>query len=90
LRARNRKEIIGGIVAPINMPMPGMPLELPPAVARNFVRDMRAFFAEKNTVKADEIAARQAWALNQHLGPRDKPLRLIDVKEMFPAMRDHI
>jgi hypothetical protein len=24
------------------------PLELPPAIARDFVRDMRAFFAEKN------------------------------------------
>jgi hypothetical protein len=51
------------------------PLELPTAVARNFVRDMRAFFAEKNAIKADEIAARQAWTLNQHLGPRDKTLR---------------
>jgi uncharacterized caspase-like protein len=31
---------------------------------------MRAFFAEPNTVKADGIAARQAWLLNQHLKPR--------------------
>ena len=37
--------------------MPLKPLELPPDVARDFVRDMRAFFAEKNTIKADEIAA---------------------------------
>jgi hypothetical protein len=29
--------------------------------SRAFVRDMRAFFAEKNTIKRDEIAARQAW-----------------------------
>jgi len=34
------------------------PLELPPDVARVFVRDMRAFFAEKNGIKADGIAAR--------------------------------
>jgi hypothetical protein len=47
-------------------------------------------FAEKNTIKADEIAARQAWALNQHLGPRDKPLKLHEVKAMFLEMRDHL
>jgi hypothetical protein len=28
-------------------------LEVPPAVARSFVKDMRAFFAEPNTIKAD-------------------------------------
>ncbi len=37
--------------------MPLKQLELPPAIARNFVRDMRAFFAEKDTIKADGIAA---------------------------------
>jgi hypothetical protein len=68
--------------------MPRKPIELPPDVARAFVRDMRAFFAEKNAIKADEIAARQAWLLNQHQGPRGKMLRLIDVKEMFRQMRD--
>jgi hypothetical protein len=35
------------------------PLQLPPAVARNFVRDMRAFHVEPNATKRDEIAARQ-------------------------------
>jgi hypothetical protein len=38
------------------------PIELPPAVARRFVEDMRAFHAEKNSVKADGIAARQLHA----------------------------
>jgi hypothetical protein len=33
--------------------------ELPPAVAHAFVEDMRAFFAEENQIKRDEIAARQ-------------------------------
>jgi hypothetical protein len=37
--------------------MPHKPIELPPAVARRFVEDMRAFFAEKSTIEADEIAA---------------------------------
>ena len=35
------------------------PLDLPMAVAKNFVRDMRAYFAEPNAIKRDEIAARQ-------------------------------
>jgi hypothetical protein len=39
--------------------MPRKPIELPPAIARAFVNDMRAFLAEKNAIKRDEIAARQ-------------------------------
>jgi hypothetical protein len=70
--------------------MPRKQLEVPPAAARNFVKDMLAFFAEKNTIKADETAARQAWLLSEHLGPRDEPLRLIDVKQMFLQMRDRL
>jgi hypothetical protein len=50
---------------------------------------MRAFFAAPNTIKQDEIAARQLQALNEHRQPRDKPLRLADVKQMFLQMRDH-
>jgi hypothetical protein len=41
--------------------MPRKQLEVPPAAARSFMKDLCAFFAEKNTIKADEIAARQAW-----------------------------
>jgi hypothetical protein len=32
------------------------PLDLPPKVARAFVDDMRAYFAEENRYKQDEIA----------------------------------
>lgn len=42
--------------------MPSKPLDLPMEVARRFVEDMRAFHAEKNSVKADGIAARQLHA----------------------------
>ena len=45
--------------------MPLKPIELPPAVARRFVDDMRAFHAEPNAIKRDEIAARQLHALKQ-------------------------
>ena len=39
--------------------MPRKPLELPIAVAKAFVRDMRAFHAEKSPIKRDEIASQQ-------------------------------
>lgn len=63
------------------------PIELPPRVAKAFVRDMKAFFKAKGH-EADEIAARQCWALEPHL-PRGAKLRLTDVKELFLHMRDH-
>jgi len=62
------------------------PLNLPPAVARRFVADMRAFHAEKNSIKQDEIAARQLHALRQHYAGK---LRLEDVKDMFLQMKKH-
>ena len=49
---------------------------------------MCAFFAAGGTVvKADGIAARQLHALEEHHSGK---LRLIDVKEMFQAMKDHL
>jgi hypothetical protein len=68
--------------------MPREPIDLPPAVACSFAEDMRLFHATNDSIKRDEIAARQAWLLNQHLGPREKKLRVIDVREMFAQMRD--
>ena len=64
------------------------PPDLPPAVAHAFVEDMRAYFAEENPIKRDGIAVRQLRALREHQGPREKPLRLSDVKQMFLQMRD--
>jgi hypothetical protein len=46
--------------------MPSKPIELPPTVARAFVKDMRAFFRAKDAIKADEIAARQLHALKPY------------------------
>ena len=64
-------------------------IELSPRVAQAFVRDMRAFFKAKNQLKQDEIASRQLHALIAFQRPRDKNLRLADVKQMFLQMRDH-
>jgi hypothetical protein len=63
-------------------------IELPPTVARAFVKDMKAFFAENDPIKRDEIAARQLRALKDYNPPRAKKLRLFDVKEMFLQMRN--
>jgi hypothetical protein len=62
------------------------PIELPPGFARRFVDDMRAYFAKPNSVKRDEIAARQLHALRQHYSGK---LRLVDVIEMSVQIRDH-
>jgi hypothetical protein len=70
--------------------MPRKPIELPPAAARSFVRDMRAFHETNDSIKRDEIAARQAWLLSEHLGPSEKKLRAIDVRQMFVDMKDHV
>jgi hypothetical protein len=68
--------------------MPRKQLEVPPAAARAFVKDMRAFHAAATGFERDEIAARQLHMLREHLGPRDK-LQLMDVHELFEAMKDH-
>ncbi len=65
-------------------------IELPPAVARRFVADMHAFYAELNPIKRDEIAGQQMSVLRQYQGPREKPVRIPDVKEMFRHMMDEL
>ena len=61
-------------------------LELPPEVARGFVRDMKAYFKAEGH-KRDEIAARQRSALSEFQGPRERALRVTDVIKMFNEMK---
>jgi hypothetical protein len=63
------------------------PLELPPGVAKAFVAAMRDFFAESDKTKRDAIAAHQLSVLSQYRGPREKALRLSDVKQMFVELK---
>jgi hypothetical protein len=70
--------------------MPVKPIELPPELARRFVDAMRAFYAEPNTIRQDEIAGRQMHVLQRHQPPRAKKLRIPDLKEMFAQMRGHL
>jgi hypothetical protein len=65
-------------------------IEIPPEVARCFVEDMYAYFAEINSIKRDEIAARQMSVLRQYQGPQEKPVRIPDVKEMFRQLMDEL
>lgn len=44
--------------------------------------------AEANQTKQDEIALRQLHVLREFQGPREKKLRLSDVKKMFAELRD--
>jgi hypothetical protein len=70
--------------------MPSKPFELPPTVQRALVKDMRAFFKVKDSIKADEIAARQLHPLKPYNPPRAKKLRLFDEKQILLAMRDQV
>ena len=62
-------------------------LDLPTVVARGFVSGMKDYFAESNHTKRVAIAAQQLSVLNEHQRPREKKLRLSDVKAMFLVMK---
>jgi len=64
------------------------PLDLPAAVAHAFVEDALSYFDEPDQVKRDAIAVKQLHALKEHQDPREKPLRLSDVRKMFAEMRE--
>jgi len=56
------------------------------AVARDFVKDMRAFHAERDGMRADGIAVRQLHALKEYYGGE---LTLHDVRALFCELKDH-
>jgi hypothetical protein len=66
------------------------PLDLPPDVASAFVTAMRDYFSEEDRIKQDAIAAHQLSVLSQYQSPREKPLRLSDVNQMFVEMKSVI
>ena len=68
------------------MPITRKPLEIPPETARQFAANMRAFHAEYDPLKRDEIAADTRHILLQHM-PKGTKLRLADVLELFELMR---
>ena len=61
---------------------------LPPDVARAFVKDMRAYFREKHPIRRDEIARRQLVALRDYYPSSVRELLLPDIYEMFEKIKD--
>jgi hypothetical protein len=69
----------------VNLPAP-----IPPTVARQFMADLQAYYAEDDAVKRDEIAGRQLAAIRQYQRPRQKKFSLADVKRLFEMMKDGV
>jgi hypothetical protein len=65
-------------------------IEIPPEVAEAFVRDMRAFYAEKNPLKREVIARRQIHVLRQYQEKHERPIKLHQVKQIFEEMREDL
>jgi hypothetical protein len=64
------------------------PLDIPMQVAKAFVRDMHAYFAEPNAIKRDFIAGRQLQALRQYTPRYGRKLPITDILEMFQEMKE--
>ena len=62
--------------------------DLPPDVARAFVKDMREYFREKHPIRRDEIARRQLAALQDYNPSSVRELLLPDIYEMFEKIKD--
>lgn len=61
------------------------PLELPPDVARAFMRDLKLYRRSKDRDKQTLYVARQAEELSRHLGAK---VTIAEVREMFRRMQD--
>jgi hypothetical protein len=58
------------------LPMPQNPLDLPMQIAKAFVKDMRAYFAEPNAIKRNEIAGRPSLTSAPCLRGRTNPVAI--------------
>lgn len=67
--------------------MPSKPIDLPPEIARAFMRDLRAYHRTKNGDKKTLIAARQAEELSRHTGSL---VKLAEVRELFQRMKNQV
>lgn len=61
--------------------------DIPPEVAHAFVKNMWAYFAEKDPAKQELIAVLQLRTLQDHYKGK---LRLDDVRLMFKKMHDEL
>ncbi|WP_375782954.1 hypothetical protein ACE10Z_23860 [Bradyrhizobium sp. Pha-3] len=68
------------------MPITRKPLEIPPAIARQFEADMRAYHAERDGIMRGRIAVGTRHMLLEHM-PAGTKLRLSEVEKLFELMR---
>ncbi|MCP1835113.1 hypothetical protein J2R76_003449 [Bradyrhizobium sp. USDA 4532] len=68
------------------MPITRKPLEIPPAVTRQFAADMRAYHAEQEDIRRDRIAVGTRHMLLEYTPAGAKP-RLSEAKELCEIMR---
>lgn len=61
--------------------------DLPRNAAKTFMADLRAYHAETDGFKRDEIAARQCFLLREYVPQHGKKLRMRDIKDLFEAMK---
>lgn len=61
-------------------------IDIPPAIAHQFMDSLRAYHAEPDAIRRDEIAAAARHALLEHM-PNGARLRASDVKELFERMK---
>lgn len=66
------------------------PPEFPPDVANAFAKALKEYFAESDPIKRDAIAAQQLSILGQFQRPRERQLRLSDVKRLFVLMKNAV
>lgn len=69
--------------------MPRKPFDIPHTAAKAFMLDLKAFFKETDPHKRDMIAGDQMRALWDHQRKGDRRVTILDVKELFYALRDH-
>jgi hypothetical protein len=68
--------------------MPRKPIDIPSATVKAFMRDLKAYVREPDIRKRDLITGDQMRALWEHQRPRDRRVNILDVKELFYAMKD--
>ncbi|OMI06899.1 hypothetical protein BSN85_21495 [Bradyrhizobium brasilense] len=68
------------------MPITRKPLEIPPAVTRQFAANIWAYHAEQDDIRRDRIVVGTRHMLLEYT-PAGTKSRLSEVKELFEIMR---
>jgi len=69
--------------------MPRKPIEIPPAAARSFAQDIARISRDKRRHQTRRDRGPPGVATERASRPREKKLRVIEVRRMFDEMKDH-